>query len=206
MAAKNLLANEYSDHTLLSQNKINQLNVAQLGRLQIFPGNIPNTFTWSSTLRTGIILMLLAQKKSELEKLGYRLLAHVNNSNLTLEQKNSIIETESNAMIKDLQELGFSVKAFTMFPNKFFNPNVSPNLLRQNPNDYVKGPAFVLEDTDSFMNRMSTGFKVMLGSDADIVCAQEVEFGESDGFNFSKIHETLMTTHNSYDFSIPPIV
>lgn len=210
MASADLLSNDYSDHTVLKLDtgvlKVIQLNVAQLGRFQIFPNDrVPEGFNWSSTLRTATILKQLAQQKPELTKLGQRLLAIVNDSSLSLEDKNSLIAFEANSLLDDLRKLGFSVKSFEMAPNRLFNPGVSPNLLRENPSAYVKAPAFVLEDTESFTNRMKAGFNVMLADGADLAVAQEVELGESDGIKFSHIHNSLVESYDSYDF-ISPVV
>ena len=205
------LSNEYSDHCPLDLSlkflKIKQLNVAQLGRLQLFSNErIPEGFNWSCTLRTVSMLKLLADKKQGLLKLGFKLLAIVKDDSLQIEEKNAKIEKESSYMLGDLHALGFEVKSFRMVSNKLFNPGVSPNLLWQNPDNYVKGPAFVLEDTDSFTKRMKDGFDVMFSEHADIVTSQEVEFGESDGINFSDIHDSLMKSHDSYEFIVPMVI
>lgn len=208
MASANLLSNEYSDHSLLSLDsgkiKINQLNVAQLGRFQIFPNDrVAEGFNWSSTLRTPTILVQLAKAKPELTVLGYELLKLANCS-ATLEEKNKIIEAEANKLLTELRNLGFNVKSFKMVPLKLFNPGVSPNLLWKNPGEYIHGPTFVLEDTESFTGRMKAGFDVMFANKPDVVTAQEVEFGSSDGIDFSNVHESQMQSYPDYDFFMPP--
>lgn len=201
---------EYSDHNILKLDtgllKITQLNVAQLGRLQLFPNDkLPEKFIWSCTLRTVTILKLLIKVKHELIQLGFRLLAIVNNLNLSLVDKNINIEKESHIIFNELVNLGFSVKSFKMVPNKLFNPNVLPNILYQNPNDYLKGPSFVLEDTNSFTHRMEKGFNIMFENNPDIITAQEVEFGDSDGINFTNVHNSLLKLHESYICVVPVV-
>jgi hypothetical protein len=200
------LNNEYSDHTILRLNvdpiKIKQLNVAQLGRFQIFPHET-HGFNWSSTLRTPSILIKISQKKTDLDILGKRLITIASDANLTIKERTEKLEKESHDILIQLQKLGFDTKSFKMVSNRLFNPGVSPNLLREKPYDYIMGPAFVLEDTDSFSNRMNQGFKLMLDDDADIITAQEVEFGESDGINFSEIHDSIMNKYNSYNYVTP---
>ncbi len=198
---------EYSDHSILKLEtgvKINQLNVAQLGRLQIFQNDeIPEGFNWSCTLRTVTILKQLISAKQDLVKLGLRLLVISGDSSLSLEEKNTLIEKESYVIFDDLKTLGFSVKSFKLVPNKLFNTGVSSNLLRQNPDDYVKGPAFVLEDTASFSDRMENGFDEMFEDGPDIITAQEIELGESDGIDFTNIHNSMLGRRSLYDYVTP---
>ena len=192
------LENEYSDHTLLRLEhpdlKINQLNVAQLGRIEIFPNNrFPEGFYWSCKLRTPSILRQLAHYRAELVELGYILLAIANNSELNLEEKNKQIQEVSSTVITDkLRAMGFAVKDMTMWPNKLFNPNASSNAMMGNPHLFIKGPSYVLEDTKSFTSRLQGSFKAMFESEPDLVTCQEIEFGQSDGINFTEVHNSLL--------------
>lgn len=210
MASQNFddLSNGYSDHTLLVLNtekmKISQLNVAQLGRFQIYPDDKDvNGCSWSSLLRTPSILTLISKKKRELTKLGQRLLLIVRDSDLSLKEKNVKLEVEAEKLIKEFNELGFAVKSFKMAPNRFFNQGVSPNLLWEKPEDYINAPSFVLENVESFSARMKAAFAAIFADDVDIVTTQEMEFGESDGINFTDIHNSLVAGYESYDFVTP---
>ncbi|CAK7994575.1 Hypothetical protein POVR1_LOCUS99 [uncultured virus] len=208
MASNNLLSNEYSDHTVLKLKtdslSITQLNVAQLGRFQLFPNErVTEGFNWSSTLRTVTILKQLAEKKPELTVLGFRLLAIANDPEKSVAEKNASIKSEAVKLLVEINDLGFSVKSFRMNPSKLFNKGVSPNLLWATPDNYIQSPDFVLEDTESFHQRMKAGFDVMLSDGADIVAAQEMEFGTADGINFTEVHDGLLQTYELYDVVTP---
>ena len=207
MSSTEPLSNNYSDHSVLCMTvgplKLRQLNVAQLGRLQMFPDR-EQGFTWSSTLRTAFILKQIAQKSPELRIIGSRLLDIAKSESLTISEKNSAIEVESLLVIIELNKIGFSAKSFKMSSSKLFNPDVLPNLLWQKPDDYIKAPSFVLEDSNSFSTRIENGFSVMFDDDdVDIVTAQEIEFGESDNIDFTAVHKSALDLHDSYNFVAP---
>jgi hypothetical protein len=196
------LSNEYSDHTVLYLPKTNprysQLNFAPRGNLQMFPPDkLSEPCVWASTLRTPTILKQLAAKKPELSKLGTRLLTF-RDAPLSLKDKNDVIESESHNVKDELNKIGLSVKSFSMSPSKLFNPGTSANDLRNYPNNYIKSPSFVLEDINSFTNRLVAGFEVLLKDGVEIATAQEVELGESDGINFSEIHNSIFRKYNSF--------
>jgi hypothetical protein len=208
MASKDFLVNEYSDHEILSLDngtlRIKQLNISNLGRLKMFSDDRhPEGFCWSSTLRTPSILKTLALKRSDLIRLGSRLI-EISHSSLSVADKNTAMEAESHNVLRELNELGFHVKSFKMTTMKLFNPGISCNLLYENPDSYIKGPSFVLEDKESFFSRRKLGFEAMFGDGADIVTAQEVEFGESDDIQFSNVHDELMKLYDRYSFLAPP--
>ena len=208
MASRDLLSNEYSDHSILKLDtkilKVNNLNVAQLGRFQLFPNNeVPEGFSWESTLKTATMLIRLAEKKLELTELGHVLLTIAFSSDCSISEKNIIIGNASHLLLKELNQLGFPVKSFKMTTNKLFNPGVSRNLLSQNPDKYIQGPSFVLEDTESFTGRMKAGFNAMFEDSPDIITAQEMEFGQSDGIDFSNIHSELLGLYSNYSFVTP---
>ena len=200
------LPNNYSDHNILNLNignlKLRQLNVAQLGRLQLFSNE--GKIVWSSTLRTTQILKLLVEKKELLNELSVKFLEYVNNPHHSLEEKNSMIEDHSKQCIPILIENGFTIKSLKMYPNKAFNPNISPALIHANPEAYIKAPYFVLEDNESFAHRMKKAFGKMFKCNSDIITCQEIEIGEADGINFSSTLESCVAD-SPYTYVLPDI-
>lgn len=215
--ASNQLSNEYSDHSILvfsvplskkntSTLLVKQLNVAQLGRMQLFPNNENDDgFNWSSTLRTVTLLKLLAEKKPELTKLGYRLLEIANDITMTVKERNEKIVAESTLIMKEMNELGFPLKSFKMLPSRLFNPGVSRDDLYSKADQYVQSPAYVLEDSESFGARMRMGFKEMFNDNPGIVCIQEMETGTVDGIDFDSIHNEIMQNYPMYEAIKSPL-
>ena len=197
-----ILSNDYSDHNIVYLKSgsitVKQLNVAQLGRFQIFPNeNLPEKFNWSSTLRTRSILKKINDNKNQLIKLGKRLLIIID-QDLPLNIKNDKIEIESHLIMNELIKLGFDIKSFKMIPLKLFNPKASADQLHTNPDIYIKGPTYVLENDDSFSKRMASCFEIMFKNKPDIVCAQEIEDGEVDNINFTNIFSNFTNMYPNY--------
>lgn len=201
----------YSDHTLFTVQgndpavSVAQLNTAQLGVLKIFPGDQPGQFNWSCVYRTPHYLQLLQDHKKTLNILANKLLKIALDQSLSLEHKNKKITEKSNKIIKDLCEIGFPVKGIIMDVSKAFNPCVDPNDLWKTPDLYVKGPSYIIEDTNTHGERLEQGYKAIFMDSPDIATVQEVQFGESFDIDFTKIHDGIMENYPQYSFTVPTI-
>lgn len=60
-----------------------------------------------------------------------------------------------------------------------------------------------MEDADSYKKRLAESFKAMFVDSPDIVFAQEVEFGTTDGINFTEINNELMEQYTDYIYVCP---
>lgn len=201
--------NDFSDHNVLSHNKtptkVVQLNVAQLGRLKLFPNSSTEEgFNWSSTLRTVPILKLLGEKKDELSELGKRLFRIAQDESISsVSEKNEKMATEAENLKSELQLLGFTVKDFILSPHKIFNPTANSKDLWQKPGEFIHGPSYMLENIESYQKRMANAYYAMFKDTPDIVTAQEIELGELDGINFTDLFSSIMENYPVYSYEKP---
>ncbi len=210
--AANLDQNQvYSDHNLLTLEKDNvsvaQLNTAQLGVLKIFPENDkPGEYRWSCTYRKPIYLKLLHSNKERLNGLAKQIMTIANNEEHSLDQKNTSIAMESEKIITDLLDIGFPIKNFKLEISATFNPKVPRQDLWKDPSNVVKGPFYLVEDTQTHGERLKHDYNALLKDSPDIATVQEVEFGEFYGMDCTKIHTEIMSCYPNYSYTVPSVI
>jgi len=198
-----------SDHTLLFSHFgngriIRQLNVAQPNALQIFADkfNQEYGFNWSSLLRTPKMLRLVKDNEKTLN--GYVISMRdtiVNRKDIDVAEKNQLLEAASRELVSKLIDLGFPVKDMKMVPHKLFNPDATPEDFRgPGAEKLIKGPIFILENTESFTDRLSKNFADLMKDGPDFATTQEIPFGTSDGVNYTNIHTDVLKNYPAYDF------
>lgn len=198
---------QFADHSILQlivqDLLLKNLNVGQTGRLKMFPNGDNYTFNWSCTYRTMDVLELLRKTIPELNKLGNELVDIVRREELSVQERNVLLREKSEKLIPEIVKLGFNVKSFLMEPYSLFNPGVVSSTMLVNPDDYLQGPNYFIEDTKSYEDRLLRAFGHLMVDSPDIISCQEIEYGLLNGINLSQAHTELAKLYPNYDSTAP---
>ena len=196
------LSKQFSDHNILSINaneiRLSNLNLGQTGKLKMFPR--PDGFAWSCTYRTVDILTRIQQHEKELLVIGNELLAIARTTELSIADRNDRIKTMSIQIIPKLEAMGFQVKSYIMELETYglFNKGANREDMLKNPEQYLNGPGYYLEDSESYLNRLETAFSTLMLDRPDIIACQEIEFGTINGINFSHAQKQISERYPEY--------
>ncbi len=204
------MENLYSDHTLFGLNdclKVNQLNVAQPNCMQFFANRFcPEGFNWSTVLRTPKMLQLIRANKDRLNALVPPLQEIAQRSDISLQEKNALMEDACLKLIPTIEAMAFPVKSLSMIPHKLFNADATPNELREFPERYIKGPFYALEDAESYTSRLERAFADFMTDNPDFITTQEITLGIENHINYSEIHQQIAKRYVDYGYVMPDLI
>jgi hypothetical protein len=180
-----------ADHEIMEHSSVLQLNVAQRGKMSLFPSN--NTFTefnFSPVFRHPTTMKLaktdptLQSIKLQMKSLHEQLFSKINSIPQNEENDKKVINKEiTNAYNKILKELMQTLKGYTLLeePNNKLKKYIEKEYnAKFDDNAVLMKFSYEIESEKRFLDRMFRVGNVIFGNNPQFICLQEVEINGED--------------------------